>query len=144
MVDRGFTFLPEGVAKVSPATEFYQRSLVKLPSGRVVRLKRIDPELVRQFMPPEILARLDDDNLIDVVKEFVSRNDMIQLRAVAFLIITGVAEPQFVPKDEEYCTKDEAPIEGIGADLPALLDAIIVYNGLDKAVLEFVKKAAQS
>jgi len=116
----------------------------KLPSGRVVKLKALNPDLMRAVMPKDLLKEIegnpdDPQALVAKAKERIGKDPQLLFKIMTYLIMDGVEEPTFTVKPENEIKRDEdgMPLEvhvsWLGEDLPALLKEIAKFNGLTQA-----------
>lgn len=121
--------------KVTPASEFKKafRKLHRLPSGRVVEIRKLSPEdfadLYDQMAEMPDLKGLKADELSRRVASDPRVYDF-GMQAAKVIITRGVTRPRVSVRDLSEVGEDEIHISDLGDDLEDLLREILTFSGV--------------
>lgn len=115
---------------ITPASEFRQRKVVSLPSGRTVEIRKLQPldlqvEATNLFELADMTQEQIQERLLQdaVLLE-------VAFKALEQIFTKGVVVPKVSARPIDELVEDEVHISDIGEDSLPLLQAILEFSGV--------------
>ncbi|MEW6424976.1 MAG: hypothetical protein AB1523_09580 [Bacillota bacterium] len=117
------------------ASEFKKgyRKLHKLPSGRVVEIRKLTPDdFAELYGQMTSLTELQNKNTEEIARLVAESPEIYAfgLKAAEIIVTKGVVKPRISNRPLDETDENEVHISDVGEDMEDLVKAILIFSGV--------------